>query len=122
MHSLRTHTCGELRREHIGHRVRLSGWLHRKRDHGNLLFMDVRDHYGITQCVLDGSSPLFKTAEALRLDSVITVAGKVVPRAPGARNPRLATGEAEGPVDPLPGQPAADAVPLQGNNDAECAE
>ena len=84
MHSLRTHTCGELRREHIGHTVRLSGWLHRKRDHGNLLFLDVRDHYGITQCVLDGSSPLFKTAEALRLESVITVAGKVVPRAPGA--------------------------------------
>ncbi len=122
MHSLRTHTCGELRREHIGHTVRLSGWLHRKRDHGNLLFLDVRDHYGITQCVLDGSSPLFKTAEALRLESVITVAGKVVPRAPGAVNPRLATGEVEVPVDALSVQSSAEPLPLQVNSDAEFPE
>src|SRR5882724_3146575 len=122
MHSLRTHTCGELRREHIGHAVRLSGWLHRKRDHGNLLFLDVRDHYGITQCVLDGSSPLFKTAEALRLESVITVAGKVVPRAPGAVNPRLATGEVELPVDALSVQSSAEPLPLQVNSDAEFPE
>jgi aspartyl-tRNA synthetase len=122
MHSLRTHTCGDLRREHIGHTVRLSGWLHRKRDHGNLLFLDVRDHYGITQCVLDGSSPLFKTAEALRLESVITVAGKVVPRAPGAVNPRLATGEVELPVDALSVQSSAEPLPLQVNSDAEFPE
>ncbi len=122
MHSLRTHTCGELRCEHIGHTVRLSGWLHRKRDHGNLLFLDVRDHYGITQCVLDGSSPLFKTAEALRLESVITVAGKVVPRAPGAVNPRLATGEVELSVDVLSVQSSAEPLPLQVNSDAEFPE
>src|SRR5213594_2267061 len=122
MHSFRTHTCGELRREHIGHMVRLSGWLHRKRDHGNLLFLDVRDHYGITQCVLAGSSPLFKTAEALRLESVITVAGKVVPRAPGAVNPRLATGEVELPVDALSVQSSAEPLPLQVNSDAEFPE
>jgi len=122
MHSLRTHTCGELRREHIGDPVRLSGWLHRKRDHGNLLFLDVRDHYGITQCVLDGSSPLFKTAEALRLESVITVAGKVVPRAPGAVNPRLATGEVELLVDALSVQSSAEPLPLQVNSDAEFPE
>ena len=95
MASLRTHTCGELRREHVGLTVRLSGWLHRKRDHGNLLFLDLRDHYGITQCVLDGSSPLFKVAESLRLESVITVGGEIVPRAPAAINPKLATGEIE---------------------------
>jgi aspartyl-tRNA synthetase len=122
MHSLRTHTCGELRREHIGHTVRLSGWLHRKRDHGNLLFLDVRDHYGITQCVLDGSSPLFQTAETLRLESVITVAGKVVPRAPGAVNPRLATGEVELPVDALSVQSSAEPLPLQVNSDADFPE
>src|SRR3989442_6165172 len=113
MHSLRTHTCGELRRELAGATARLSGWIHRKRNHGNLLFMDVRDHYVITQCVLDGSSPLFKTAEALRLDSVITVAGKVVPRAPRAVNPRLATGEVELPVDALSMQSYTEPLPLQ---------
>src|SRR3989442_3830720 len=122
MHSLRTHTCGELRREHIGHTVRLSGWLHRKRDHGNLLFLDVRDHYGITECVPDGSSPLFKTAEALRLESVITVAGKVVPRAAGAVNPRLGRGEVEVPVDALSVQSSAEPLPLQVNSDAEFPE
>src|SRR5213596_2723885 len=89
MHLYRTHTCAALRDTDVGSEVRLSGWIHRKRDHGNLLFLDLRDHYGITQCVLDGSSPLFKVAEPLRLESVITVAGKVVPRAPAAVNPKL---------------------------------
>src|SRR5436309_14589507 len=101
MPSLRTPTCGELRRGHAGQTVRLSGWLHRKRDHGNLLFLDLRDHYGITQCVLDGSSTLFKTAEPLRLESVITVGGQVVPRAPAAVNPKLPTGEIELAVSEL---------------------
>jgi aspartyl-tRNA synthetase len=122
MPSLRTHTCGELRREHAGQTVRLSGWLHRKRDHGNLLFIDLRDHYGITQCVLDSSSPLFKTAEPLRLESVITVGGKVVPRAPAAVNPKLPTGEIELAVAQLTVQSAADPLPLQVNSDAEFPE
>jgi aspartyl-tRNA synthetase len=122
MPSLRTHTCGELRREHAGQTVRLSGWLHRKRDHGNLLFLDLRDHYGITQCVLDGSSPLFKTAEPLRLESVITVGGQVVPRAPAAVNPKLPTGEIELAVAELIVQSPADPLPLQVNSDAEFPE
>jgi len=122
MASLRTHTCGELRREHVGQTVRLSGWVHRKRDHGNLLFVDLRDHYGITQCVLDSSSPLFKTAEALRLESVITVGGKVVPRAPAAVNPKLATGEIELAAAELVVQSVADPLPLQVNSDAEFPE
>jgi aspartyl-tRNA synthetase len=122
MPSLRTHTCGELRREHAGQTVRLSGWLHRKRDHGNLLFIDLRDHYGITQCVLDSSSPLFKTAEPLRLESVITVGGKVVPRAPAAVNPKLPTGEIELAVAQLTVQSVADPLPLQVNSDAEFPE
>jgi len=122
MASLRTHTCGELRREHVGQTVRLSGWVHRKRDHGNLLFVDLRDHYGITQCVLDSSSPLFKTAEALRLESVITVGGKVVPRAPAAVNPKLATGEIELVAEELVVQSVADPLPLQVNSDAEFPE
>jgi aspartyl-tRNA synthetase len=122
MASLRTHTCGELRREHVGQTVRLSGWVHRKRDHGNLLFVDLRDHYGITQCVLDSSSPLFKTAEALRLESVITVGGKVVPRAPAAVNPKLASGEIELAAAELVVQSVADPLPLQVNSDAEFPE
>jgi aspartyl-tRNA synthetase len=122
MASLRTHTCGELRQEHVGQTVRLSGWVHRKRDHGNLLFVDLRDHYGITQCVLDSSSPLFKTAEALRLESVITVGGKVVPRAPAAVNPKLATGEIELAAAELVVQSVADPLPLQVNSDAEFPE
>jgi len=122
MHSLRTHTCGELRREHAGATVRLSGWVHRKRDHGNLLFLDVRDHYGITQCVLDGSSPLFRTAEGLRLESVITLTGRVVPRAPAAVNPRLPTGEIELTVAELVVQSMAEPLPLQVNSEAEFPE
>jgi aspartyl-tRNA synthetase len=122
MASLRTHTCGELRREQAGATVRLSGWLHRKRDHGNLLFLDLRDHYGITQCVLDGSSPLFRVAEPLRLETVITVAGQVVPRAPAAVNPKLPTGEIELAVAELIVQSPADPLPLQVNSDAEFPE
>ena len=122
MADLRTHTCGELRREHAGATVRLSGWVHRKRDHGSLLFLDLRDQYGITQCVLDSSSPLFKVAEPLRLESVITVAGKVVPRAPAAVNPKLPTGEIELSVAELIVQSPADPLPLQVNTDAEFPE
>src|SRR5215468_8240739 len=122
MHAYRTHTCGELRLADAGRTVRLSGWLHRKRDHGNLLFLDLRDHYGITQCVLDGSSPLFRIAEPLRLESVITVAGKVVPRAPAAVNPKLPTGEVELAVDELVVQSTAEPLPLQVNSDAEFPE
>jgi aspartyl-tRNA synthetase len=122
MHSLRTHTCSELRREHTGLAVRLSGWLHRKRDHGNVLFLDLRDHYGLIQCVLDGSNPLLKTAEALRLESVITVTGQVVARAPDAINPRLATGEVEVVVAELTVQSTAEPLPLPVNSDTELPE
>ncbi len=122
MHSYRTHTCGELRREHAGTASRLSGWVHRKRDHGNLLFIDLRDHYGITQCVFDGASPHFKTAEGLRLESVITVTGTVVPRGPEAVNPKLATGEIELAVADLSVQSWAEPLPLQVNSDIEFPE
>ncbi len=122
MHSYRTHTCGELRREHAGGAARLSGWVHRKRDHGNLVFIDLRDHHGITQCVFAGGSPYFKTAEGLKLESVITVTGTVVPRAPDALNPKLATGEIELAVTELTVQSSAEALPLQVNSDTEFPE
>ena len=75
MHPYRTHTCGEIRPEHVEQTVRLSGWIHSKRDHGQLLFIDLRDHYGVTQCVVDVSSPLFEGLEAMRVESVLTVTG-----------------------------------------------
>ena len=95
MHAYRTHTCGQLRAADVGKTVRLSGWVHRKRDHGNLLFIDLRDHYGITQCVIDTSSPLFKAVEAVRPESVVTVTGPVVARDKEPVNPKLPTGEIE---------------------------
>ena len=75
--------------------ARLSGWVHAKRDHGGLLFIDLRDHYGITQCVFPAGSPAFAAADAVRPESVITVTGQVVPREAGTVNPRLPTGEIE---------------------------
>ena len=118
----RTHTCGELRAQHTGATARLSGWIHRKRDHGGLLFIDLRDNYGLTQCVFDRSSPHFKTAEGLRLESVVTVTGTVVARAPAAVNPRLPTGEIELAVEDLEILSVAEPLPIQVNSDVEYPE
>ncbi|MCH7807541.1 MAG: aspartate--tRNA ligase, partial [Proteobacteria bacterium] len=95
MHIYRTHNCGELRKKDIGKKARLSGWVHRKRDHGNLLFVDLRDHFGLTQCVVDVDSPVFKAVEAVRPESVITVTGEIVPRSEDTINKDLPTGEVE---------------------------
>ncbi len=86
MHAYRSHHCGALRAADAGKSVRLSGWIHRKRDHGNLVFIDLRDHFGITQGVLDISSPLFAKVEATRLESVVTLTGKIVRRSPDTIN------------------------------------
>ena len=118
----RTHTCGELRAADAGATATLSGWVHRKRDHGNLLFVDLRDHYGITQCVIAGGSASFADAEALRLESVITVGGTVVRRAAGAENPKLPTGEVELAVTTLSVESVADPLPLPVNSDADFPE
>ena len=77
MNAYRTHTCEQLRKEHIGEEVSLSGWVHRKRDHGNLLFLDLRDHYGVTQCVLESDSSVFPILDRVRQESVVSVIGKV---------------------------------------------
>jgi aspartyl-tRNA synthetase len=95
MHAYRTHTCAELRSSDVGATVRLSGWVHRKRDHGHLLFVDLRDHYGITQVVADTESPAFKTLDRVRVESVVTVEGEVVARSKETANPNLSTGEIE---------------------------
>ncbi|MFL5107267.1 MAG: aspartate--tRNA ligase [Xanthobacteraceae bacterium] len=95
MHRYRTHTCGALRESDIGQNVRLSGWCHRIRDHGGLLFIDLRDHYGLTQCVADPDSPAFKDAEKLRAEWVVRIDGKVRKRPAGTENPDLPTGAFE---------------------------
>ena len=95
MHRYRSHTCGALRHSDIGQTVRLSGWCHRIRDHGGVLFIDLRDHYGLTQCVVDPDSPAFKDAERLRSEWVVRVDGKVRRRPEGTANPELPTGEVE---------------------------
>jgi aspartyl-tRNA synthetase len=122
MHAYRTHTCGELRAADAGKTVRLSGWVHRKRDHGGLLFVDLRDHYGITQCVVAADSPVLATLEKTRPESVITVTGEVVLREPGTVNPKLPTGEIEIRVREVEILSAAEVLPIQVAGDQEFPE
>ena len=95
MHAYRSHTCNDLRKTDVGETVRLSGWVHRVRDHGGLLFIDLRDHYGLTQIVADPDSPAFKTADTVRSEWVIRVDGEVKARSADTVNPNLGTGEVE---------------------------
>jgi len=95
LHKYRTHNCLELRLSHESTTVKLSGWVHRKRDHGNLLFIDLRDHYGITQCVIENTNKNFKILEKIKPDSVISITGKVLKRTPETINKDLPTGEIE---------------------------
>ena len=95
MHAYRTHTCGALRQDDVGKTVRLSGWVHRVRDHGGLLFIDLRDHYGLTQIVADPQSPVFAQAERLKPEWVVRIDGAVVARTADTINPNLPTGEVE---------------------------
>ena len=112
MHAYRTHSCGQLRAEHVGNNVRLSGWVHRKRDLGGLLFIDLRDHYGITQCVVTPSNPHFAKLERIRVESVITLTGDVVARDPGTVNATLATGEIDLKVKDLTVISESEELPL----------
>lgn len=95
MHAYRTHNCAALGAENVGETIRLSGWVHRKRDHGGVLFVDLRDHYGITQIVADSDSAALPVLEGLRVESVVTIDGVVKARAAGTANPNLPTGEIE---------------------------
>lgn len=113
MHQYRTHTCGQLRKEQANETVKLSGWVHRKRDHGSLLFVDLRDNYGITQCVCDMTDNVFPILEKIRPESVITVTGKVVLRDAETINPKMPTGEIEVYVDTVRVESNADVLPMQ---------
>ncbi|VXC92303.1 aspartate--tRNA ligase [Sphingomonas sp. AX6] len=95
MHAYRTHNCAALRESDVGNTVRVSGWVHKKRDHGDLVFIDLRDHYGITQIVTEVDGPVFKVIESLRNESVVTITGKVVARSAEAKNANLPTGDIE---------------------------
>ena len=109
----RTHTCNVLRPEHIGQTVSLAGWVHRKRDHGQLLFIDLRDHHGVTQCVFTPESSAFRAAEAARLETVITVSGTVIGRTAENVNPSLPTGLIEVAVERLEVLSNAEVLPFQ---------
>ncbi|WP_334129109.1 aspartate--tRNA ligase [Sneathiella sp.] len=122
MHSYRSHTCAELRESDVGKTVRLSGWVHRKRDHGNLLFVDLRDHYGITQCVIEQDVPNFAAVERVRSESVVTITGKVVARAAEAVNPNLPTGQVEVYISDFTVQSAAEELPMPVFGDQEYPE
>ena len=122
MHSYRTHTAGALRLENVGQTVKLSGWVYRKRDHGGLLFYDLRDHYGITQIVVDQDQSFFESAQHVRLESVITVVGVVKARTPETVNSKLATGEIEVVAHELVVQNMAEQLPLQLQNDNDPEE
>jgi aspartyl-tRNA synthetase len=122
MHPYRSHTCGALTQQDAGQPARLSGWIHRKRDHGNLLFVDLRDHYGLTQCVIDTSNPQFSVLEGARLETVVSCTGKVVLRSAETINDRLPTGRIELQVADCAILSEADQLPIQVNSDAEFPE
>ena len=112
MHAYRSHTCGDLRKEHVGQTVKLSGWVFRRRDHGRFLFIDLRDNYGVSQAVFHPERAFFETATHLRYESVITITGHVVAREPGTINPSMPTGEVEVVVDEFELQSLADPLPF----------
>ena len=112
MHAYRTHTCADLRASDVGSTVRLSGWIHRKRDHGGVLFVDLRDHYGLTQVVAAAGSEALKILDDLRAESVVTITGQVVAREGGAVNPKLATGEIEVQAREVQVQSSAAELPM----------
>ena len=122
MHKYRTHKCNELRIENVNDQVKLSGWVHRKRDHGQLIFIDLRDHYGLTQVVVDSSNKNFSIFESLPLESVITVSGIVVERSDETINDNLPTGRIEINLSELEIISQSKALPLQVNSDEDYGE
>lgn len=112
MHAYRTHTCGQLRKADVGQTVRLSGWVNRRRDHGGLIFIDLRDHYGITQCVIEPDAAAFPMVDAARSEWVLTLTGKVVARSDETVNKDLATGEVELRIEQASVQGKAQELPL----------
>ena len=122
MHFYRTHTCNDLRSQHAGQPARLSGWVFRKRDHGGILFIDLRDHYGITQVVVHPSRPFFETMTHLHLESVVTFSGTVTPRDPETVNPDLVTGQVELVADECRVEASSEVLPIHLAGEEEIGE
>ena len=122
MHAYRTHNCGALREADVGANVRLSGWVHRKRDHGGVLFIDLRDHYGLTQIVAKADSEPLRILDGLRAESVVTIDGTVVARGPEATNPKMATGTIEVVADKVTVLSTAAELPLRVAGEQEYPE
>ena len=122
MHKYRTHKCHELRIENVQDSVKLSGWVHRKRDHGQLIFIDLRDHYGLTQVVVDSSNKNFSFVENVSLESVITISGTVVERSEETINKNLPTGNIEVNLSELKIISKSNTLPLQVNSDEDYGE
>jgi aspartyl-tRNA synthetase len=122
MHAYRTHHCGQLRKDAVGQRVRLSGWVHRRRDHGGLVFLDLRDHYGLTQCVVEPDEAAFAAADSCRSEWVVTVTGPVVARSEDTVNKDLPTGEVEIRIEEITIESAAAELPLPVFGDLEYPE
>ena len=122
MHRYRTHTCNALGIDQVGETARLSGWIHRRRDHGQLVFLDLRDHFGITQCVVDVEDDMFGAVEGVRVESVVTITGRVVRRDPETVNPKLPTGQVEIRIDAFEVRSEAGVLPLQVNAEEDAGE
>ena len=122
MHIYRTHHCAALTASDIGQTVRISGWVHRKRDHGGVVFIDLRDHHGLTQCVIDSSDADFDIAETVRNETVLTITGEVRARSEDTVNASLPTGAIEVQIQQITVQSVADTLPLQVNSDEDSGE
>ena len=122
MSKYRTHTCNELRKEDVDKKVFLSGWINKKRDHGNLLFIDLRDNYGVTQCIIDKDNKNFTNLEKTQLETVVKIEGKVVARSEDTINKEIGTGEIEVTIDTYEELGSCKELPMPVFSDQEYAE
>ena len=122
MNKYRSHNCNELRKKNIGNKVSLSGWINKKRDHGNLLFIDLRDNYGITQCIIDKENSNFSSLEKMQLETVIKIEGKVVDRSNETINKEIDTGEIEIVINKFEVLGACKELPMPVFSEQEYAE
>ena len=122
MNKYRNHNCNQLRKDDVGKKAILSGWINKKRDHGNLLFIDLRDNYGVTQCIISQDNPNFSSLEKIQLETVIRIEGKVVDRSAETINKEISTGEIEIVIDNFKVLGTCKELPLPVFSDQEYAE